>query len=58
MEILALPRYNADGVAYFQRFLATGYDPNRDHAALRRQQTRDIKTLLSRFNPHIGARFS
>lgn len=52
-EILAIPRYNPDGVAYFQRWFATGYDPNRDHAVLQRQQTRDIKKLLSDFNPHI-----
>lgn len=52
-EILALPRYNPDGVAYFQRYLATGYDPNRDLAALQRQQTRVLKRLQTDFNPHI-----
>lgn len=53
VEILALPRYNPDGVAYFQRWFATGYDPNRDHAVLQRQQTRIIKKLQADFNPHI-----
>lgn len=52
-EILALPRYNPDGVAYFQRPLAAGYDANRDHTACQRQQTRDIKRLLVEFDPHI-----
>lgn len=53
VEILALPRYNPDGVAYFQRRLATGYDPNRDNTVLQRQQTRDVKKLLAEFDPHI-----
>ncbi|KAF1954578.1 Zn-dependent exopeptidase [Byssothecium circinans] len=53
LDFLILPRYNADGVAYFQRDLASNYDPNRDHAVLERQQTRDIKHLLSTFDPHI-----
>ncbi|KAI8204578.1 Carboxypeptidase 2 [Colletotrichum sp. SAR 10_86] len=52
-DILVLPRYNPDGVAYFQRGLASNHDPNRDHALLQRQQTRDVKTLLSAFDPHI-----
>ncbi len=30
-ELVILPRYNLDGVFYFQRTLATNYDPNRDH---------------------------
>lgn len=53
VEILALPRYNPDGVAYFQRRLATGYDPNRDNTVLQRQHTRDLKTLMAEFDPHI-----
>ncbi|KAF5009100.1 hypothetical protein FDECE_4652 [Fusarium decemcellulare] len=52
-DIIVLPRYNPDGVAYFQRILASNYDPNRDHAILKSQQTRDIKTVLSRFDPHV-----
>ncbi|KAM5344351.1 hypothetical protein ACJ41O_012888 [Fusarium nematophilum] len=52
-DILVLPRYNPDGVAYFQRILASNYDPNRDHAILKSQQTRDIKSVLSRFDPHV-----
>ncbi|KAF2687174.1 Zn-dependent exopeptidase [Lentithecium fluviatile CBS 122367] len=54
MDILVLPRYNPDGNAYFQRTLATNYDPNRDHTKLRRQQTRGIKRLFSAFAPHVA----
>ncbi|KAL1627521.1 hypothetical protein SLS56_006345 [Neofusicoccum ribis] len=53
-DILVLPRYNPDGVAYFQRYLATNFDPNRDHTKLARQQTRDIKQLMVSFAPHVG----
>ncbi|KAF2741965.1 Zn-dependent exopeptidase [Sporormia fimetaria CBS 119925] len=53
MDILVLPRYNPDGNEYFQRTLATNFDPNRDHTKLRRQQTRDIKKFFNEFNPHI-----
>ncbi|KAK6217054.1 carboxypeptidase 2 [Colletotrichum tabaci] len=52
-DILVLPRYNPDGVAYFQRELVSNYDPNRDHALLQRRQTRDIKRLLSAYDPHV-----
>lgn len=54
MDILLLPRYNPDGNAYFQRTLATNFDPNRDHTKLARQQTRDIKSWFSSFAPHIA----
>ena len=53
-DIMILPRYNPDGVAYFQRTLATNYDPNRDHTKLARQQTRDIKKTFSEFAPHVA----
>ncbi|KAF4303214.1 carboxypeptidase [Botryosphaeria dothidea] len=53
-DILVLPRYNPDGVAYFQRYLATNFDPNRDHTKLARQQTRDIKQPMVAFAPHVG----
>jgi hypothetical protein len=53
VEIVVLPRYNPDGVFYFQRTLATNYDPNRDHIKLARQQTRKIKELFGEFNPHV-----
>ena len=53
VEIAILPRYNIDGVFYFQRTLATNYDPNRDHVKLARQQTRDIKKLFNDFYPHV-----
>lgn len=53
-DIVVLPRYNPDGISYFQRTLATNYDPNRDHIKLARQQTRDIKTFFSEFGPHIA----
>lgn len=54
MDVLVLPRYNADGVAYFQRALATNFDPNRDHIKLARQQTRSIKEIFSEWGPHIA----
>jgi hypothetical protein len=57
VDILMLPRYNPDGVAYFQRYLATSFDPNRDHTKLARQQTRDIKSLVMNFAPHVGVDF-
>ncbi|KAH7324676.1 hypothetical protein B0I35DRAFT_475902 [Stachybotrys elegans] len=53
VEIVVLPRYNADGAYYFQRRLATNFDPNRDHIKLARRQTRDIKMLLNEFSPHV-----
>ncbi|KAL3482039.1 Zn-dependent exopeptidase [Aspergillus californicus] len=53
VELVILPRYNPDGVAYFQRTLATNFDPNRDHIKLARQQTRDLKQLMNRFRPHV-----
>ena len=54
LDILLLPRYNADGVAYFQRELASNLDPNRDHTKLARQQTRDIKKIVGAFSPHLA----
>jgi hypothetical protein len=54
VDIMMLPRYNPDGVAYFQRAFATNFDPNRDHAKLARQQTRDIKKLVMDYAPHVG----
>ncbi|WYZ39909.1 hypothetical protein EsH8_IV_000250 [Colletotrichum jinshuiense] len=54
LDILVLPRYNPDGVFYFQRTLATNYDPNRDHVKLARKQTRDIKSLFGEFSPHVA----
>ncbi|KAJ3520698.1 hypothetical protein NM208_g13605 [Fusarium decemcellulare] len=53
MDILVLPRYNADGVHYFQREFASNIDPNREHTKLMNQQTRDIKKLIVPFQPHI-----
>lgn len=53
-DIVVLPRYNPDGISYFQRTLATNYDPNRDHIKLARQQTRSIKEFFSEFGPHIA----
>ncbi|KAK2041955.1 carboxypeptidase [Colletotrichum somersetense] len=54
VDIMMLPRYNPDGVAYFQRYLASNHDPNRDHTKLARQQTLDIKRLVAGFAPHVG----
>jgi hypothetical protein len=53
IDLTILPRYNADGVEYFQRQLASNYDPNRDHAVLNRAQTRAIRQAQSNFDPHI-----
>ncbi|KAJ4317361.1 hypothetical protein N0V94_004964 [Neodidymelliopsis sp. IMI 364377] len=53
VDLLILPRYNVDGVEYLQRQLASNYDPNRDHSVLVRDQTRKIKELQSKFDPHI-----
>jgi hypothetical protein len=53
LELVILPRYSPDGVFYFQRTLATNFDPNRDHIKLAQQQTRDIKQLMNRFQPHV-----
>ena len=53
IDLLILPRYNADGVEYFQRQLASNYDPNRDHAVLLLEQTRAIRQAQSDFDPHI-----
>ncbi|PNS14370.1 folic acid synthesis protein fol1 [Sphaceloma murrayae] len=55
LDILVLPRYNPDGIAFFQRTLATNFDPNRDHIKLARQQTRDIKETFTGFAPHVAA---
>ncbi|KAI3588126.1 pyridoxal phosphate-dependent transferase [Fusarium oxysporum f. sp. albedinis] len=54
LDIVILPRYNPDGVYYFQRVLATNFDPNRDHTKLARQQTRSIKQLFNEFAPHVA----
>lgn len=54
LDILILPRYNPDGVAYFQRRFATNFDPARDHVKLRSEQTRRIKSLFHKFAPHVA----
>lgn len=54
LEIIAVPRYNPDGVFYLQDTFATNFDPNRDHMKLFRQQTRDIKRELNKFSPHLA----
>ncbi|KAF5678696.1 carboxypeptidase 2 [Fusarium heterosporum] len=54
MDIKILPRYNVDGVAYFQRQLASNLDPNREHIKLMRGQSREIKRLVGEWNPHIS----
>ncbi|KAK5939091.1 hypothetical protein PMZ80_008394 [Knufia obscura] len=54
MDIKVLPRYNVDGVEYFQRQLASNLDPNREHLKLARQQSRDIKGVFMDFSPHIS----
>lgn len=54
MDIKILPRYNVDGVSYFQRQLACGLDPNREHLKLMREQSRSIKRVVSAWSPHIN----
>lgn len=54
MDIKILPRYNVDGVAYFQRQLAVNLDPNREHIKLMRGQSRGIKRVVSEYKPHIS----
>lgn len=54
LDIKILPRYNSDGVSYFQRALACNLDGNRDHIKLARQQSRDIKQVFMDYNPHIS----
>ncbi|SCV27587.1 related to Carboxypeptidase 2 [Fusarium fujikuroi] len=53
LDIIVLPRYNPDGSAYFQRLLATSFDPNRDHTKMASQQTMDVKQLNLKFNAHV-----
>ncbi|RGP69185.1 carboxypeptidase 2 [Fusarium longipes] len=53
LDIMVLPRYNPDGSAYFQRALATSFDPNRDHVKMASQQTMDVKALNLKFNAHV-----
>ncbi|KAL8365248.1 hypothetical protein RB595_004177 [Gaeumannomyces hyphopodioides] len=54
MDIKILPRYNVDGVAYFQRQMSNNLDPNRDHIKLMKDQTRHIRQVISDFSPHIA----
>jgi hypothetical protein len=53
MDILVLTRYNADGVFYFQRELASNIDPNREHTKLVKEQSRNIKRRVSAWQPHV-----
>jgi len=55
LDILVLPRYNPDGVSYFQRQFGSNIDPNREGTKLAKQQSRDIRSLISSFNPHVVA---
>jgi len=55
LDILVLPRYNPDGVSYFQREFGSNIDPNREGTKLAKQQSRDIRSLVSSFDPHVVA---
>jgi predicted deacylase len=55
LDILVLPRYNPDGVSYFQREFGANIDPNREGTKLAKQQSRDIRSLISSFDPHVVA---
>ncbi|KAI9149933.1 carboxypeptidase 2 [Paramyrothecium foliicola] len=52
-DLIVLPRYNVDGVAYFQRYFASNAEANGDQAQLSVQQARDVKQVVSDFDPHI-----
>jgi predicted deacylase len=54
MDIKILPRYNVDGVSHFQRQISNGFDGNREHIKLFRQQSRDIKQIFMDYSPHIS----
>jgi hypothetical protein len=54
VDLLVLPRYNPDAVAYQSRNHITGFASNGDHALLRSRHTRDVKKLLNDFGPHIA----
>jgi predicted deacylase len=54
MDILIVPRFNVDGVAHFQRRLASDLDPNRDHIKLDSQQSRHVKQIFSDYRPHVA----
>ncbi|KAF7555875.1 hypothetical protein G7Z17_g1853 [Cylindrodendrum hubeiense] len=54
LDIFVLPRYNPDGVYYFQDRLATNFDPNRDHTKVARKHTKNIKSELVKFAPHVA----
>lgn len=55
LDILVLPRYNPDGVSYFRREFGSNIDPNREGTKLAKQQSRDIRSLISSFDPHVVA---
>ena len=55
LDILVLPRYNPDGVSYFQREFGSNIDPNREGTKLVAQQSRDIRSIISSFEPHVVA---
>ncbi|KAI1763798.1 hypothetical protein GGR53DRAFT_466933 [Hypoxylon sp. FL1150] len=48
LVITLLPRYNPDGVAYFQRALASNLDPNREHTKLAREMSRGPQAAAER----------
>ncbi|SMY30413.1 unnamed protein product [Zymoseptoria tritici ST99CH_1A5] len=54
MDILVLPRYNVDGVHYFQRTLANNLDGNREAIKFDRQQSRTIRQRFIDYSPHIA----
>lgn len=54
MDIVILPRYNLDGVKYFQRTSASNFDLNRDHIKLASEQTRSIRELFNDFALHVA----
>ncbi|KIV96674.1 hypothetical protein PV10_00508 [Exophiala mesophila] len=54
VEILVLPRYNADGACYASRHFASDINPARDNICQTSRQTTSIKALYNSFSPHVS----
>ena len=53
VDVVLLPRANADGAAAFKRGAADGTDVNRDHLLLQTPEARAIAELLATFTPLV-----
>ncbi|RVX74888.1 hypothetical protein B0A52_01165 [Exophiala mesophila] len=54
VEILVLPRYNADGACHASRHFASDINPARDNICQTSRQTTSIKALYNSFSPHVS----